>query len=150
MVCIWSHHAPLSMRDAVLLKTTMGMLLLLKVSVCLVQHSNHELVCVSLSLAKSGSIMNSPSMQRQLSLSVKRLPVISDLDHFGPGDFGRLSVISDGDFGRCAVKSDGDFGRCVVNSTSRWIRTVISDGVRWIRTANLVVFYIIILVLCYR
>ena len=29
----------------------------------------------------------------------KWLPVISDLDHLGLGDFGRLSVISDGDFG---------------------------------------------------
>ena len=38
----------------------------------------------------------------------QRLPVISDLDHFGPGDFGRISVIPDGDFGRCAVKSDDD------------------------------------------
>ena len=52
--------------------------------------------------------------------------MISDLDHFGPGDFGRLSVISDGEFGRCAVKSDGDFGRCVVNSDA----AVNSDGVR--------------------
>ena len=34
--------------------------------------------------------------------------MISDLDHFGPGDFGRLSVISDGDFGRFAVKSSFD------------------------------------------
>ena len=40
----------------------------------------------------------------------EELPVISDLDHYGPGDFGRLSVISDSDFGRCAVKLDGDFG----------------------------------------
>ena len=31
--------------------------------------------------------------------------MISDLDHFGPGDFGRLLVISDGDFGRSAVNS---------------------------------------------
>ena len=29
-------------------------------------------------------------------VSVYRLPVISDLDHFGPGDFGRQAVISDG------------------------------------------------------
>ena len=42
--------------------------------------------------------------------------MISDLDHFGPGDFGRCAVISDGDFGRCAVKSDGDFGRYAVIS----------------------------------
>ena len=48
-----------------------------------------------------------------------RLPVISAFNHFGPGDFGRLSVISDGDFGRCAVKSDGDFGRCAVNSDAQ-------------------------------
>ena len=55
-----------------------------------------------------------------------RLPVISDLDHCGPGDFGRLSVILDGDVGRCAVKSksDGDFGRCAVNSDA----AVNSDG----------------------
>ena len=55
---------------------------------------------------------------------IARLPVISDLDHLGPGDFGLLSVISGGDFGRCAVKSDGDFGRCVMNSDA----AVNSDG----------------------
>ena len=46
---------------------------------------------------------------------VGRLSVISDLDYFGPGDFGCISVISYDDFERCAVKSDSDFGRCVVN-----------------------------------
>ena len=56
-----------------------------------------------------------------ISTTEKRL---SDLDHFGPGDFGRLLVISDGDFGRCAVKSYGDFGRCAVNSDA----AVNSDG----------------------
>ena len=64
-----------------------------------------------------------PSRMR-IKTGVRRLPVISDLDYFGPGDFGRISVISDGDFGRCAVKSDGDFGRCVVNSDA----AVNSDG----------------------
>ena len=66
------------------------------------------------------------AIARDLYLQVgeNRLPVISDLDHFGPGYFGRLSVISDGDFGRCAVKLDGDFGRCVVNSDA----AVNSDG----------------------
>ena len=55
---------------------------------------------------------------------IRRLPRISDLDHFGPGDFRRCAVISDSDFGRCAVKSDGDFGRCAVNSDA----AVNSDG----------------------
>ena len=80
---------------------------------------------------------------------VSRLPVISDLDHFGPGDFGRLSVISDGDFERCAVKSDDDYGRCAVNSdaAANSNAAVNSDGVRLIRTPNFVVSYITILVL---
>ena len=59
-----------------------------------------------------------------IRLYLKRLPVISDLDHFGPGDFGRLSVISDGDFEWCVVKSGCDFGGCVVN----WDAAVNSDG----------------------
>ena len=41
-----------------------------------------------------------------MMVHMSRLPVILDFDHFGPGDFVRLSVISDGDFGRCVVKSD--------------------------------------------
>ena len=61
---------------------------------------------------------------KELVLRQLRLPVISDLDHSGPGDFGRISVILDGDVGRCAVKSDGDFGRCAVNSDA----AVNSDG----------------------
>ena len=56
--------------------------------------------------------------------SFQGLPVIWDLVHFGPGDFGRILVIPDVDFGRCAVKWDGDFGRCAVNSDA----AVNSDG----------------------
>ena len=50
------------------------------------------------------------------------VPVISDLDHFGLGDFGRLSVISDSDFGLrflTPAKSDCDFGWCAVNSDAQ-------------------------------
>ena len=43
MVYIWSHHAQLSMRDAVLLKTTMEMVPLLNI-VTGKKHSNHELL----------------------------------------------------------------------------------------------------------
>ena len=67
---------------------------------------------------------NSNRMLSVLPEEKNRLTVISDLDHSRPGDFERLSVISDGEFGRCAVKSDGAFGRCVVNSEA----AVISDG----------------------
>ena len=75
-----------------------------------------------------GSIYISYRRRAQFISTMKdgfnRLPVISDLDHFGPGDFGHLSVISDGDFGRCVVKSDGDFGRCVLSLDA----AVNSDG----------------------